>query len=721
MRFDDDSGDILLQAEGLQGIRPFKISLRSQDRPAARLDSLSVAVDSFRFADSRPAIQAKVSIIQDGDVQLSSWLEEMKYLQWRGHRLTRTGSYINDEKRAVIELDVKKRTGSNRFTIAFLLLLLLTGLGAAFLAGRRNLVFPFMALLLALALLEVGAHDIEWLRDRIFPVESPYVDQRNPVPLFERVDLRSGEKVYQRTAWHSLVQGGQSFAAEKPEKSIRIFIAGGSAAAGWPYHLGDSNIRGFLQKKLQLLFPDHLVEVINAAGGTYGSHRVAALVEEIIAYQPDLVILYCGNNEFLENFVFKRAAPPGMLKKLALARLVYDLAGRLDAYRPSYSIGRYTLADQSSNRIAFAFGKSSQYRKNPDQFRQLAGHYRYNIDRMATLCRNKGVTLMILNVPVNLRDWIPNASQHSRDLSAKEISLWRDVFRKGYLALESTDNAAAARYLENALQVDDEHAENHYYLGVARHHSGDHQGAKASFLKALERDAYPFRALPLFQEVLEDVAEDHGVPLVDIVSALEKETKDGILGNDVLLDYVHPTRESQEIIAHEIIRVMESERFFPEEPALAVESVRIPLESTFLPYVEAQAMEMLYTQNLIMRQYDKLDKLYLRYVSTIEQAMAADPSLTGYARSGMEIINALHPVVSNYSLLLRAEKLGILEEEYSEMEAREVYGSYIDMIQMLEAPAITREAFLEQVPPLKYKPHTKPGHSSGEVKSQEVD
>ena len=42
------------------------------------------------------------------------------------------------------------------------------------------------------------------------------------------------------------------------------------------------------------------VEVINAGGICYASYRLLDLVDECLNYEPDLIIVMCGHNEFLE-------------------------------------------------------------------------------------------------------------------------------------------------------------------------------------------------------------------------------------------------------------------------------------------------------------------------------------------------------------------------------------------------------------------------------------
>jgi hypothetical protein len=176
-----------------------------------------------------------------------------------------------------------------------------------------------VALMIALTLgaIEIGARCMEWASARFVDQTHPFVDAQNPVPVFEEATV-DGVRVMRRTRHHPLMLPGLSFAAEKPPNGFRVFLLGGSAAGGWPYDLGGFSIADHLRKKLEILYPGHAIDVINAAGGTYASHRVRFVFDEIIDYDPDLIVLYSGNNEFLENFVFRPQLPSGAWKHLAV-------------------------------------------------------------------------------------------------------------------------------------------------------------------------------------------------------------------------------------------------------------------------------------------------------------------------------------------------------------------------------------------------------------------
>ena len=65
-----------------------------------------------------------------------------------------------------------------------------------------------------------------------------------------------------------------------------------------------------------------IVEAVNAAGMSYGSHRLRVLAHEVLSYRPDAVVFYEGHHEFIERrFQDRLNAGAGELG--ALRHLIY--------------------------------------------------------------------------------------------------------------------------------------------------------------------------------------------------------------------------------------------------------------------------------------------------------------------------------------------------------------------------------------------------------------
>lgn len=85
----------------------------------------------------------------------------------------------------------------------------------------------------------------------------------------------------------------------KQSDTVRVILLGGSAAMGLGASSKETTIQAFLQKKFDVSFPNKKVEVLNCAVGDYSSAQaLAAFSLELIEYDPDVVVLFDGFNDF---------------------------------------------------------------------------------------------------------------------------------------------------------------------------------------------------------------------------------------------------------------------------------------------------------------------------------------------------------------------------------------------------------------------------------------
>lgn len=563
----------------------------------------------------------------------------------------------------------------------------------------RKKVYWVLMVVLVLVCIEGGAYLLERIENRYARGKNPFIEPVNQVPAFEIRNI-GGVDCLVRTGHHPLMNPAlQPFLLRKPPGGMRFFVVGGSAAAGWPYHVGDTSLSALLERKLRILYPNRQIEVINVSAGTYASHRVQRIMEEILRFDADGIFLYNGNNEFLESLVFRNPVPPSPWNHSALVRLLY----RLTVRKPKVDEKGYDIQAQIPNTLAFAFSKASLYREDPAQFELLQKSYRFNIEKMVEDAKRWQVPLFILTCPVNLRDWVPNVSRHRKGMSPAELSAWTGFFRKGILSLEAGRADEAVVALRRAIEIDDEYAEAHYRLGKALLKLGKREDAKQAFIDALRRDAFPFRELPEFQAILKEVAQRHKVPVVDIVEALERVSRDGIIGLDLLVDYVHLSEKAQEIVAQQMLEALFRQGMLPGVTAEQVKGARIDIVSRFIPAREVAAVDLLYNMAMIMHQYEQIDSLYDRAIRTFERAGREDPSLAFETGQRIALLREIHPVVRAYRDLVRAEKLGEVDSRYTKEEARRIYEMYKEMIRQVKTPTLSREEFEKLVPQGRFK------------------
>jgi tetratricopeptide (TPR) repeat protein len=365
---------------------------------------------------------------------------------------------------------------------------------------------------------------------------------------------------------------------------------------------------------------------------------------------------------------------------------------------PKFDVKNYEMGDQVQNRLSWAFAEASRYRTDPRQFALLLEHYRFNIESMVSSAAAAQVPLFLVTCPVNLKEWQPNVSRHRPDLSVEDRSRFLAAFRAGVLALERGDGAAAIAPLRDAVAIDGEYAEAHYRLGQALLRTGQRGDAKRELVRALERDGFPFRELPEFQEILRDVAARRSVPLVDLLPPLEAASGDGIPGYEVFTDYVHLTEQGQEIAAQEMLRALAAHGFLPGVSAAAVEGARIEIPDTFWPDREVYVSDANYHTAMLQHQYDRLDRFYDRAVEVCTRAPKEDPSFAAHCQERLHAFEAVEGAAVAYRSLVRAEKLGLLYQTYTPEQAQRIYEHYVDTIRWWTAASLTDEEFTKRVP-----------------------
>ncbi len=460
-------------------------------------------------------------------------------------------------------------------------------LGRKLLFSAVVLVAFFGALELALALAGVRP---------ILVDEDPYVGFQSTLKLFE-ADREAG--VYRTRPNKLALFNPQSFTIDKPAGGFRIFTVGGSTTYGRPFDDGTS-FTGWLREYLETAAPERAWEVINAGGISYASYRVASLMEELVGYEPDLFVIYSGNNEFLEKRTYGDllAEPAVMIRgRMALQRLRLWAAGTraVRAVRKR-ARSRYELAGEVEELLESSAGLD-YYSRDPEFHRRVIEHYRLNLARMIELARAAGAEVILVTVPVNEKDFGPFKSQHSDGLPAEARARHARLREEAAAALEDGDTELALARAAEAVELDDLHAEGHFLLGSARLAAGDEAGAAASFARAIDEDVCPLRALPEMNRAIAEAAERYGVELVDFRARLKgADVPAGgsgrLLGNDDFLDHVHPTVETNGVLGRALFDRMAAMGLMEEpvdEPAERLAGIDETVRGRVLARVDEEA------------------------------------------------------------------------------------------------------------------------------------
>ena len=198
------------------------------------------------------------------------------------------------------------------------------------------------------------------------------------------------------------------FLAAKAPSTFRIFVLGESTTAGYPYGY-DASLAGMLKQRLQHTFPNRDIEVITTAMAAVNSYTLLDFADEIIAQQPDAVLIYVGHNEYLGFLGVASAYSAGRTRPLVLAYLalrdlrIVQLLKR--GYLAVFGSGDIPPGDAHTDRTLMARVvrephiplSSALYRRGAEQFRA-------NLSSLLARFRDEGVPVFIGTLVSNERD-----------------------------------------------------------------------------------------------------------------------------------------------------------------------------------------------------------------------------------------------------------------------------------------------------------------------------
>ncbi len=412
------------------------------------------------------------------------------------------------------------------------------------LIGKRT-VFRLIAISLGPALLllaEVACRLFGWGLPA--NTDDPFVGFESVVPLF--VPDESGGNM-------TIAEGrlrffaADSFPVTKAPGTFRIFCLGGSTVQGRPFSI-ETSFPTWLSLSLAAADESRSWEVVNCGGVSYASYRLVPILEECLQYDADLILVCTGHNEFLEDRTYGELREAGSIHRALGHSRVYTLArSMLMAPRRR---DRPVMTTDVQARLDYQGGLASYHRNDPWR-KQVQQHYESNLRRMAQRSRDANVPLMLLMPPSNVADSPPFKTEPNEAVAAEVRQLVQDAQTRYRDNLDD-----AIKLLEAACELDQRHAANWYELGRAYEAASNFDAARRAFIKARDEDICPLRMTSRLHAAWRRVVNDTGVIGLDLDTYLANKSRNGLLGNELLVDHIHPSFKGNQLIANEIVRAM---------------------------------------------------------------------------------------------------------------------------------------------------------------------
>ncbi|MCU0332680.1 MAG: GDSL-type esterase/lipase family protein [Ignavibacteriaceae bacterium] len=313
----------------------------------------------------------------------------------------------------------------------------------------------------------------------------------------------------------------------KKENAYLVFVMGGSSAAGFPYSPNGAFSR-YIRKRLELIYPERKIEVVNIAMSAINSYALRDMLPGALEKEPDLIIIYAGHNEYYGALGVGSVETLGdtrfivntviWLNRFKTFELLRDAVKSVSGWFSSPVKSDGTLMARMSQRQVIPFN-SEKYFSGVDQ-------YEGNLRDILEMTREKNVPVILGRLVSNLKDQKPFESIYEGQFPAAD-----EVFKSAFNELNS----------------------------------GRLLSADSLFRFAKDLDALRWRAPEKVNQIIEDLGKEFNYPVVKLDSVFNAESENGVVGDDLITDHLHPNLRGFQIIGREFINRGLESRILPQD------------------------------------------------------------------------------------------------------------------------------------------------------------
>ena len=356
----------------------------------------------------------------------------------------------------------------------------------------------------------------------------------------------------------SFPEWDESIRMPRPADAYRIFSLGGSTAMGFgvnkPY-------AALLEERLRGRLPDRRWEVINGGRPGVGSGLVLEALEQACQFDPNLVVVCLGHNEFLEVIFLEPEGIVATLEKVGRFCQQFSIVnGARRLVRPVIPDVKLKRHRELLSRGQYPFIRSTE------QYEERLRYLRDRLHGMITGCQKRGVLILFVPAVPNLL-WPPGDSIHGPGYGA-DAEKWQRLFARAQskvyrLMLNAADHPSdkeawsdAVQVCKELIEIDDRYAHSHYLLGLARLGVGETEAAKQELILANHHDRRGNRSNPVVSEAIMSVCRARDVPVLDVrdrfFAALPQEFqryRQDRSRTHLFLDRCHPSEAGHALLA----------------------------------------------------------------------------------------------------------------------------------------------------------------------------
>jgi tetratricopeptide (TPR) repeat protein len=382
---------------------------------------------------------------------------------------------------------------------------------------RKRILFNFIALLLPillLLLLELCLRLFNYGYDlSLFKKSALY-------PGYNEINVEVGRRYFSK--FEATISSNDIFLINKPDTCYRVFVMGCSTTLGFPYQTGTMFSR-ILNYRVQDAFPHKRIEFVNVAMTAINSYALADMIDEILKCKPDAILIYTGHNEYYGALGVGSVENGGnyrWLKRLHLKlirfrtyQLIQNMISKTAKIFEPDKIDKGTLMERIAKDKAIEFG-SPVYDAGIEQFRS-------NITEIVKKAKKSGIQIILSEIVSNIKD------------------------QKPFKSIKSINKLSADDFFEKARQFE---------------LKGDYSQARENYYLAKDYDVIRYRGPEALNVIIHEIGKKFDIPVVPMESVFENHSPHGFIGNNLMLEHLHPNLEGYFLMADAYFNEMKKEK-----------------------------------------------------------------------------------------------------------------------------------------------------------------
>ena len=368
-----------------------------------------------------------------------------------------------------------------------------------------------------------------------------------------------------------MIKTPQAYAipTEKAQGTYRIFVLGESAAMGDPDPA--YAFSRYLEVMLRQRYPTMKFEVVNTGSVAINSHVLLPIARGLAKEQPDLFIIYSGNNEVVGPYGPGTALTSGGMSMPVIRAGIFVRSSRIGQLLTK-------VGTQKREWGGMEMFLDKQIPASSPLMKDAYANFEQNLRETVEVARKSGARVIVSTVATNVKDCAPFASMHRQGLGQSEAQTWNALVQQGAELESARSYAEALKAYLGAEKIDDQYAELEFRIARTLWMQGDYAGARRYYLRARDLDTLRFRADSRINDINRSVASSlAGAELVDAEEIFSKQSPNGAVGSELVYEHVHLTPAGNYLLARAMFLQIASK--MPAEGGHAIAESDVPSEA----------------------------------------------------------------------------------------------------------------------------------------------